>query len=111
MEKGKYAPFILAMETGSLLLPDRDMGKWNHIFEARAGEGWIGNGYDWAAIAGAVLQERLPGLAGVITFDPEAGMFAAHGPLASLELLAAEMQKVFEDEALLRHFMNLAKPG
>ena len=48
------------------------------IFATRADEGFIGNGYDWASLAHAFLNEKCPKLQEKITFDPEADMFCAN---------------------------------
>lgn len=48
------------------------------IFDTRADEGFVGNGYDWNSLAQVFLDEKRPDLQSKIDFDPEAGMFCAY---------------------------------
>lgn len=48
------------------------------VFDTRAEEGFIGNGYDWSSLAQVFLDEKCPDLQDKIHFDPEAGMFCAY---------------------------------
>ena len=72
------------------------------IFDARADDGFIGNGYDWASLAHAFLNEKCPELRGKINFDPEADMFCAYSEdketLANFILL---FKKACEDKTLI----------
>ena len=105
-----YAPFILL--TGkyqSLILPDADMELRVAVFEDAPGGGWQGNGYDWTAVAQVVLNEQLPDLKESLEFDPEAGMFSAHGPVEALKRLGEHMRRVFDDETLLRDLLSRAE--
>ncbi len=72
------------------------------IFDARADDGFIGNGYDWASLAHAFLNEKCPELREKITFDPEADMFCANSEdketLANFILL---FKKACEDKTLI----------
>lgn len=53
-------------------------GKYlQEIFDTRADEGFIGNGYDWGSLAQVFLDEKCSDLRDKITFDPEADMFCA----------------------------------
>jgi hypothetical protein len=63
------------------------------IFDARAEDGFIGNGYDWASLAHKFLNEKYPELQEKIDFDPEAGMFCAYS----------------EDKEALADFIHLFK--
>lgn len=72
------------------------------IFATRADEGFIGNGYDWASLAHAFLNEKCPKLQEKITFDPEADMFCANSEdkeaLADFILL---FKKACEDKTVI----------
>ena len=105
-----YPPFLLI--TGkyeSLILSDKDMAARLSVFEERADEGWLGNGYDWTSIAKVLLDEKLSDIQGDVAFDPEAGMFSAHGPLAALKRLGQEMKQVFDNETILRDMLSRAE--
>lgn len=52
-----------------------DEGYLQEIFDARADEGFIGNGYDWSSLAQVFLDEKCSEMNGKFTFDPEADMF------------------------------------
>jgi hypothetical protein len=108
VDKKTYAPFILVRDApSSLLLSDADMVHRCAVFEEV--EGWLGSGYDWAAVAEVVVTERLAMFKDQITFHPEGGMFSAVGELVALERLGGEMQQVFLDVNLLRQMLNRAK--
>ena len=47
-----------------------------NVFDTREEEGFVGNGYDWNALATVFLEEKMPELMEVLSFDSEAGMFA-----------------------------------
>lgn len=47
------------------------------MFDARADEGFVGNGYDWSSLARVFLDEKCPELREKISFDSEADMFCA----------------------------------
>lgn len=48
------------------------------VFDARSGDGFEGNGYDWASLAQVFLNEKCPHLLGKVDFDPEGSMFCAY---------------------------------
>lgn len=47
-----------------------------NVFDTRQEEGFVGNGYDWNALATVFLEEKMQELMEVLSFDSEAGMFA-----------------------------------
>lgn len=53
-------------------------GYLQEVFDTRAEEGFIGNGYDWGSLAQVFLDEKCPDLQEKISFDPEADMFCAY---------------------------------
>lgn len=44
-----------------------------NVFDTRQEEGFIGNGYDWNSLAIVFLEEKMPELMEVLSFDSEAG--------------------------------------
>lgn len=90
-------------DTGAgVCLTVREGGYLQEIFDTRADDGFIGNGYDWASLAHAFLNEKCPELREKITFDPEADMFCANSEdketLANFILL---FKKACEDKTLI----------
>ena len=53
-------------------------GYLQEIFDTRADEGFLGNGYDWESLARIYLEEKRPDLMDSLQFDPEAGMFCVY---------------------------------
>jgi hypothetical protein len=100
-----YAPFVFADrgEHCQLLLSDDRMLEKCPIFEEH--DGWLGNGYDWTSVARTAVAEQLPHLQAALSFDPEAGMFAAYGPRPAVQSLAATMSAVFHDAGKLRDLL------
>lgn len=83
------------------------MVKWVPVFEER--QGWTGGGYDWTSLARVLVAEQLYEIQSQISYDPEAGMFSAHGPLDALKLLGAAMQKLYNDGAAIRDLLYRAE--
>ncbi len=96
-------------EDASLQLKEDAMLARQHIFLERADEGWEGNGYDWASIATVVIREQMPETLSAIELDPEAGRFAAYGPLEALTRLGESLAVVYADEAALRDLLGRAE--
>ena len=77
-------------------------GYLQDIFDTRADDGFIGNGYDWASLAHAFLNEKCPELRDKITFDPEAGMFSADSEdKEALANFIYVFKKACEDKTLI----------
>nr|WP_246553806.1 immunity 51 family protein [Paenibacillus tritici] len=73
------------------------------IFAAREEEGFEGNGYDWGSLAAVFLEEKMPELAGIVRFDPEADMFCAYSSDGdALVAFATAFKRACEDDALIR---------
>lgn len=110
-DKTSYAPFVFVDEGAhrSLILSDQHMEVKFPIFDEKAGDGWSGNGYDWQSVAQVIVAERLPEFASELSFDSEAGMFAATGSRAALEKLGTAMQSAFRDDAALRDVLSRAE--
>jgi len=75
------------------------------IFESRAEEGFLGNGYDWGSLAQVFLEEKKPELLDAIQFDPEAGMYCIYSSnKAALKEFAIAFKEACEDT---EHIMDL----
>jgi hypothetical protein len=82
----------------------------NEIFEARADEGFEGNGYDWASLATVFIAEQMPELADDIEFDPEAGMFCVYSENeASLRQFALAFREACDNDELLAELFSRAE--
>ena len=80
------------------------------VFDARADEGFEGNGYDWASLASVYIDEKCPGLKGVVKFNPEGSMFCAYSSdKAALEAFALGFKEACEDDALIRDLFSSAE--
>ncbi|MBP1992318.1 Imm51 family immunity protein [Paenibacillus eucommiae] len=104
-------PFMLVSHKGgnqSLIL---SVGTYkDDIFQARAAEGFEGNGYDWASLAAVFLEEKMPDLVGIIKFDPEAGMFAAYTDnKEAMQRFAAGFKDACENDTLIRDLFSRAE--
>ncbi|MGS2620068.1 Imm51 family immunity protein [Micromonospora sp. LZ34] len=68
------------------------------------------NGYFWEGIAQLIVTNEAPGLAGRFSYDPEGGMFCAHGSdRDALEELAIRMTAVATDAQRVRRLVALAE--
>ena len=47
-----------------------------NVFDTRLEEGFVGIVYDWNSLAIVFLEEKLPELMDVLSFDSEAGLFS-----------------------------------
>lgn len=47
-----------------------------NVFDTRQEEGFVGNGYDWNSLANVFLEENIPELMEVLSFDSEEGLFS-----------------------------------
>ena len=109
-DKETYAPLILMTgEYEALFMSDTHMVEWSHVFEEREEEGWTGGGYDWTSLARVLVSEKLPEIESDITYDPEAGMFSAQGPLGALKKLGTAMQQLYNDETMIRDLLSRAE--
>jgi len=77
------------------------------LFDSRAGEGFVGNGYDWTSLAQVFLDERMPNLTGLVLFDPEAGMFTAYSDnREALRRFALAFKDACEDDMLIANLFS-----
>lgn len=67
------------------------------------------NGYFWEGVAQLLVDAEAPHLRGRFDYDPEGGMFVAHGSdRPALDELAVLLTVVATDAERLRHFVALA---
>jgi len=80
------------------------------IFDTRADEGFIGNGYDWDSLAQVFLDEKCSDMQDSIKFDSEADMFCVYsddeGALADFIL---RFKKACEDKAFISDLFSRAE--
>ena len=82
----------------------------SEIFQARADEGFEGNGYNWGSLAKVFLEEQKPELVGIIKFDPEAGMFCAYSSdVEALKTFIIAFKEACENETLIRDLFSRAE--
>ena len=80
------------------------------IFDTRADEGVIGNGYDWCSLAQVFLDEKCSDLHDNINFDPEADMFCAYSDdEESLAEFILRFRKACEDKTLISDLFSRAE--
>ena len=80
------------------------------LFDSRAEEGFVGNGYDWASLAQVFLDERMPNLTDLVRFDPEAGMFTAYSDnREALRRFALAFKAACEDDKLIADLFSRAE--
>ena len=110
MTSADLEPFELFETTPgnwSLVLRDVHFGVHTEIFEAAGAEG---NGYDWSAIALALVERDAEHLVGRFGTDPEAGMFVAYGAdPAVLEELGGLLLQVYLDPDVLAGLAAIAE--
>ena len=107
----KIAPFYWVEHEGSfsLCLNAAKMYK-KELFASRSGDGFKGNGDDWASLADVFLEEKMPELKETIDFDPETGMFCAYSSDPdSLAKFALAFKDACEDDALIQDLFSRAK--
>lgn len=68
------------------------------------------NGYFWEGVARLLVKAEAPELDGRFSYDPEGGMFCAHGTdRAALEALATLMRPVTADDDRMRRLITTAE--
>jgi hypothetical protein len=91
-----------------LMMSDSDMGPADDVFEEC---GQNSNGYGWEGVARSALRVRAPELVDRVSFDSEAGTFVAHAEDPEvLRSLGALLQRAWQDESLLRQFIEAGDP-
>ena len=80
------------------------------IFDSRADEGFLGNGYDWESLARVFLEEKMPELDGIVNFDPEADMFCAYSSdTEALKGFALAFKEACENRELITDMFSRAE--
>ena len=80
------------------------------IFDTRAEEGFVGNGYDWGSLAQIFLDEKCSDLKEKINFDPEADMFCAYSKdKEALQEFICSFRTACEDQALMADLLSRAE--
>lgn len=80
------------------------------VFEIRASEGFLGNGYDWESLATVFLEEKTQNLIEEIQFDSEAGMFCVYSEnKEALKKFVLEFKKACEDKKLIKDLFSRAE--
>ncbi|MEK3718283.1 Imm51 family immunity protein [Paenibacillus sp. FSL R7-0333] len=104
-------PFIIVEQDNGGKSVILSVGNYKtEVFAAREEEGFEGNGYDWASLAAVFLEEKMPALAGVVQFDPEAGMFCAYSSDGdALVAFATAFKQACEDDMLIRELFSRAE--
>lgn len=81
-----------------------------NLFRKREDEGFEGNGYDWASLAKVFVEEHMPGLIGMIKFDPEAGMFCAYSSDAeALKTFIVSFKEACENDVMINDLFSKAE--
>ncbi len=80
------------------------------VFDTRAEEGFLGNGYDWESLAQVFLAEQCPQLEGEIRFDPEADTFCVYSKnKEALRDFILRFKAACEDRALILDLFRRAE--
>jgi hypothetical protein len=91
-----------------LILDGSDMGALMDVFEEC---GAYGNGYGWEGVAASAVRAHAPEIADRIEYDPEAGMFAAHGnDEAALRRLGVLLHEAYHDRQVLAELIRSGDP-
>ena len=71
-----------------------------NVFDTRREEGFVGNGYDWNSLAVVFLEENMPELMEVLSFDSEAGLFSIGSEdVEAVKIFAIEFKALCDDES------------
>jgi hypothetical protein len=108
--KSDIAPFIwVELKSGASVCLTAG-GYLQEVFDSRAEEGFIGNGYDWGSLAQIFLDEKCPELQEKIHFDPEADMFCAYsGDKDALADFILGFKKACDDKELILDLFSRAE--
>ena len=84
------------------------MGVLMDVFEEC---GAYGNGYGWESVAASAVRAHAPEIADRIKYDPEAGMFSAHGnDQAALRRLGILLHEAYHDRQVLAELIRSGDP-
>ena len=80
-----------------------------NVFDTRLEEGFVGNGYDWNSLATVFLEEKMPELIEVLSFDSEAGMFAIGSEdVEAVKKFAIGFKALCDDESAMTDLFSRA---
>ena len=80
------------------------------VFDTRAEEGFLGNGYDWESLAQVFLAEQCPHLTAEINFDPEGDTFCVYSKnKETLREFILRFKAACEDRALILDLFRRAE--
>ena len=80
-----------------------------NVFDTRQEERFVGNGYDWNSLATVFLEEKMPELMEVLSFDSEAGMFAIGSEdVEAVKQFALGFKALFDDESEMTNLFRRA---
>ena len=107
-----FAPFLI-VEGTSVVLNVSDYPTMMDLFLTREEDGFLGNGYDWEALAGTYLREKCDAeMRDAISFDSEAEMFCAYAEEeAILMQFVAGFAAFCQDTAAVQDLLSRTEPG
>lgn len=106
----EIAPFFWVDQSSGASVCLTVAGYLQEVFDTRAEEGFIGNGYDWSSLAQVFLDEKCSDLQGKINFDSEAEMFCAYSnDKDALADFILRFRKACEDIALISDLFSRAE--
>ncbi len=108
--ENEIAPFFWAGNSKGASVCLNVGGYLQELFDTRADEGFIGNGYDWGSLAQVFLDEKCAKLQGKISFDPEADLFCAYSEDSeALADFILRFRKACGDKALISDLFSRAE--
>lgn len=109
--ENEIAPFFwVEQSSGASVCLTVDSEYLQKVFDTRAEEGFIGNGYDWGSLGQVFLSEKCVDLQEKIDFDPEADMFCAYSDdKDALADFILRFKKACEDEPLILDLFRRAE--
>ena len=80
-----------------------------NVFDTRQEDGFIGNGYDWNALATVFLEEKMPELVDALSFDSEAGLFSIGSEdVEAVKKFAVGFKAMCDDESEMTDLLSRA---
>ena len=109
--ENEIRPFYwVKQNSGASVCLTADSAYLQTVFDTRAEEGFIGNGYDWGSLAQVFLDEKCPDLQKKIDFDPEADMFCAYSDdKDALSDFILRFKRACEDNAIILDLFSRAE--
>ena len=80
-----------------------------NVFDTRLEEGFVGNGYDWNSLAIVFLEEKMPELIEVLSFDSKAGLFSIGSEdVEAVKQFALGFKALCDDESEMTNLFRRA---